>query len=152
MKRRTFLPLATAGALGVAAAGGAAVAALLRMLVPNVYYEAPRKFKIGYPNDFPSGTPTFLAEEKLYVFRDPALGFSAASAVCTHLGCTVRYLAAEKQFQCPCHASVFSAAGKVVRGPAPRPLEWLEITLARDGQLQVDRGRRVADTYHLLLP
>ncbi len=151
MKRRRFLSLSAVGAAGTIAAAGAAAGALVRMLVPDVYYESPRKLKIGYPSDFPSGAPTFLAEERLYVFRDPALGFSAASAVCTHLGCTVRYEPANRRFVCPCHASVFGASGRVERGPAPRPLEWLEVTLAKDGQLQVDRNRKVADGYHLML-
>jgi len=42
---------------------------------------------------------------------------------CTHLGCAYHFDETEKQFLCPCHNSVFSIDGKVVSGPAPRPLD-----------------------------
>jgi menaquinol-cytochrome c reductase iron-sulfur subunit len=42
---------------------------------------------------------------------------------CTHLGCAYHWDAPKKQFLCPCHTSVFSIDGKVVSGPAPRPLD-----------------------------
>ncbi|MBA8825203.1 Rieske Fe-S protein [Saccharopolyspora lacisalsi] len=46
---------------------------------------------------------------------------TAHSAVCTHMGCTVK--AAGDQLRCPCHGSVFEASnGDVVTGPAKTPL------------------------------
>lgn len=42
---------------------------------------------------------------------------------CTHLGCAYHWDAPKNQFLCPCHTSVFSLDGKVVSGPAPRPLD-----------------------------
>ena len=42
---------------------------------------------------------------------------------CTHLGCAYHFDEPKKQFLCPCHNSVFSLDGKVVSGPAPRPLD-----------------------------
>jgi menaquinol-cytochrome c reductase iron-sulfur subunit len=42
---------------------------------------------------------------------------------CTHLGCAYHWDEPKKQFLCPCHTSVFSVDGKVVSGPAPRPLD-----------------------------
>jgi len=78
-------------------------------------------------------------------------GFAVASAVCTHLGCTVGYFQNDARFHCPCHGSVFGADGAVAHGPAPRPLEWFEVTLARDGQLSVDKDRVVAAAYRLLV-
>ncbi len=50
-------------------------------------------------------------------------GFSAFSAVCTHLGCLVTWSGEQKQFFCPCHAAVFGADGRVLSGPPPAPLE-----------------------------
>lgn len=47
----------------------------------------------------------------------------AYSPSCTHLGCAYHWDAASKNFLCPCHTSVFSIDGKVLAGPAPRPLD-----------------------------
>jgi len=152
MNRRQFLSLTSAGTAALMAMGGALFASVVKFMFPSVYYEPPQRFKVGFAKDFPIGVPTFLPEEKIYIFRDEEEGFAAASAVCTHLGCTVRWIDGSRQFHCPCHGSVFAADGEVLHGPAPRPLEWFEITLAKDGHLQVDKGRRVADTYRLVVP
>jgi menaquinol-cytochrome c reductase iron-sulfur subunit len=42
---------------------------------------------------------------------------------CTHLACAYHWDAQQGNFVCPCHASVFSVDGKVLSGPAPRPLD-----------------------------
>jgi menaquinol-cytochrome c reductase iron-sulfur subunit len=47
----------------------------------------------------------------------------ALAPQCTHLGCAYHWDDPKKQFLCPCHTSVFSIDGKVVSGPAPRPLD-----------------------------
>lgn len=49
-------------------------------------------------------------------------GFKAFSAVCTHLGCLVKWDSAKKEFICPCHAATFDDNGQVVSGPPPGPL------------------------------
>jgi quinol---cytochrome c reductase iron-sulfur subunit, bacillus type len=45
---------------------------------------------------------------------------------CTHLGCAYHWEEGKNQFLCPCHSSVFAPDGKVVSGPAPRPLDRYE--------------------------
>lgn len=50
------------------------------------------------------------------------LEYYALNAVCTHLGCVVPWVPAEKKFKCPCHGSQYDPTGAVVRGPAPLPL------------------------------
>ncbi len=47
------------------------------------------------------------------------------SPICTHLGCGYHWDSGEGNFACPCHGSVFSIDGKVLAGPAPRPLDTL---------------------------
>jgi menaquinol-cytochrome c reductase iron-sulfur subunit len=42
---------------------------------------------------------------------------------CTHLGCAYHWEDGKNEFLCPCHNSLFSVDGKVVSGPAPRPLD-----------------------------
>jgi menaquinol-cytochrome c reductase iron-sulfur subunit len=47
----------------------------------------------------------------------------AYSPSCTHLGCAYHWDDETKHFICPCHTSAFSIDGKVLAGPAPRPLD-----------------------------
>ena len=61
--------------------------------------------------------------------------FQALSAVCTHLGCNVRWRPEDSKFACPCHEGFYDANGDVISGPPPRPLRRLE-TRVRDGVLE----------------
>lgn len=56
------------------------------------------------------------------VHRDREGRFHERSAVCPHLGCIVRWNAAESSWDCPCHGSRFAPTGEVLNGPAHRPL------------------------------
>lgn len=65
--------------------------------------------------------------DKIAVYAAPAGQLQAVSAVCTHLGCTVEFNAADVTWDCPCHGSRFATDGTVIQGPAstnlaPRPL------------------------------
>ena len=153
MNRRAFFKLSwgTIGLAALVSAIGVSLAAVVRFLMPSVFYEPPQAFKIGTPGDFAFGAPQFLVEEKIYVFHDRDKGFSVASAVCTHLGCTVAHFQSDQKFHCPCHGSVFAPDGSVQHGPAPRALDWFEVTLARDGQLRVDKNKVVPPTYRLMV-
>lgn len=55
--------------------------------------------------------------------RREAGGLVGTSAICTHLGCTVRWDARTDAFACPCHGGAFARDGRVLAGPPPRPLE-----------------------------
>ena len=48
---------------------------------------------------------------------------------CTHLGCAYHWDQEKDQFVCPCHNSLFSLEGKVLDGPAPRPLDRYQTRL-----------------------
>lgn len=45
------------------------------------------------------------------------------AAACPHLGCVVRWNAAERSWDCPCHGSRFDPKGKVLHGPAVSDLK-----------------------------
>jgi len=111
------------------------------MMFPRILYEPPSAFKAGFPDDYIVGevNEKYKDDFRVWIVRE-AEGFYALSAICTHLGCTPRWLAPDNKFKCPCHGSGFRMSGINFEGPAPRPLERLKITLADDGQLLIDRA------------
>lgn len=60
----------------------------------------------------------------------------AYSPSCTHLGCAYHWDEQTKNFICPCHTSAFSIEGKVLAGPAPRPLDRY-VTRLDNGKLLI---------------
>ncbi|MBW4615238.1 MAG: FAD-dependent oxidoreductase [Desmonostoc vinosum HA7617-LM4] len=70
------------------------------------------------------------------VFAVPSGGKEAISLTCTHQGCSVQ-IAADGKFHCPCHGAVFTADGKVVKGPAQRDLAKFQIVERQDDNLQL---------------
>ena len=111
----------------------------LRFMFPRVLFEPSPVFKAGYPDDYPVGqvSTKWVKDKRVWLVRDDQ-GFYAIIAICTHLGCTPRWLSAENKFKCPCHGSGFTREGVNFEGPAPRPLERAQITLAEDGQLLIN--------------
>lgn len=144
--RRAFLG---AGWSALAATIAGALGATVRFLLPNVLFEPAAAFKIGKPDDYAPGSVTFVPERKIFVIRAPDGAFRALTATCPHLRCVVRWVDAERAYECPCHGSRFNESGRVVAGPAPRPLDWYEITLATDGRLFVNTLVRVRPDYQL---
>jgi glycine/D-amino acid oxidase-like deaminating enzyme/nitrite reductase/ring-hydroxylating ferredoxin subunit len=68
------------------------------------------------------GAIVSAAGEKVAGYRDEEGGLYAVSSRCTHLGCQVAWNAAERTWDCPCHASRFDVDGDVLNGPAVDPL------------------------------
>ena len=144
--RRDFLKtipwVATAWA-AFTAATGVVLLATLRFLFPNVLYEPPLQFKVGFPEEYQPGQVSEVWKDRfgVWMVRNDQ-GFYAVISVCTHLGCTPNWLDAENKFKCPCHGSGFYRTGINFEGPAPRPLERAAIRLADDGQIEVDKSRK----------
>jgi menaquinol-cytochrome c reductase iron-sulfur subunit len=162
-RRSVLVRLGTAaGAAALAVQGGI----VLRSLVANVSYDTPSRIKIGLPGAFPDGL-TLVPDRRLFVSRH-GRRFKAMSAVCTHLGCTVRVEASLKadasdpdtrratqvfQLACPCHGSRYHEDGSNISGPAPRPLPAYRLTLAPDdGQLVVDVDDEIAPDIEMTVP
>ena len=120
--RRAFL-----GALG----GAALLAALGRFLLPR---KPDGRALLTVPRaDLPVRGALVYREARVAVICDGA-AISALSLVCTHLGCTVTVTPTE--LVCPCHGSRFDRTGKVLAGPAPRPLPLLQV-VTRGGFLEI---------------
>jgi len=159
--RRSFLPRLGLGALLAAVMGQGYI--LLRALVPNVLYEEPKRLKVGAPDRFPEGA-TFLEGQRLFVIRERNT-LHAISAVCTHLGCTVKlinlnqpkrvringqFVEQHREFHCPCHGSRYYGDGSNYAGPAPKPLTWYKLEVSPDdGQLIVDFSEAVNQNFRL---
>ncbi|WP_149182184.1 FAD-dependent oxidoreductase [Streptomyces sp. TRM49041] len=78
------------------------------------------------------GAVVRVGGRRLAVHRDAAGALHAVSARCTHRGCLVHFNDAEVAWECPCHGSRFDVEGRVVEGPATRPLERAEVEDAAD--------------------
>ena len=143
LDRKSFLNWLTIGWLAFAAATGGFFTAMIRFLFPNVLFEPPQSFKIGFPNDFESGKVDlrFKKSHSVWIVKDDEK-IIALSTVCTHLGCTPNWLETDRKFKCPCHGSGFRSSGINFEGPAPRPLERYRIVLANDGQILVDKTKK----------
>jgi Rieske Fe-S protein len=63
---------------------------------------------------------------RVAVYRRPSGQLCELSAICPHLGCIVRWNAAERTWDCPCHGSRFQPEGGVIAGPATRALTSLD--------------------------
>ena len=141
--RRGFFTLV--GLVGLAVATLAATVLSLRFVIPNVTYDESLLFKAGAPEDYPVGSTTIFSDKRIALNRDID-GFYAVSLICTHLGCTPRWFQNDSMFRCPCHGSRYLRDGVRFYGPAPRPMDVVQVGISPDGQLFVDRGKIVQRT------
>jgi cytochrome b6-f complex iron-sulfur subunit len=112
--------------------------AFFRFFLPRTLFEPATSFKIGYPADFGLGVDTkFQQKYRIWVDRTPDRIF-VIYARCTHLGCTPDWKPAENKFKCPCHGSGYDSEGVNFEGPAPRPMDRANVSIAPDGQILVD--------------
>ena len=122
---------------------GSAVLSAVSNLVfikPRATYGQPARFAIGRPDDFPPGTRISLDVKRVCVVRE-GNKLAAISTTCTHLGCIVGI--SDTGFACPCHGSRFDQDGNVTGGPAPAPLPWFKLSMAPNGELEIDKGTQV---------
>ena len=96
----------------------------------------------GPLDSFLPGTVTAFVRGKFYLARLADGGFLALSRTCTHLGCTVPWVAKENKFICPCHSSEFDITGEVISPPAPRALDLYQITI-ENNVVKVDTAKRM---------
>jgi len=68
----------------------------------------------------------------------PYIGYSGK---CPHLGCAYKWRRTKNfpdgVFLCPCHLSFYDASGKVLDGPAPRPLDVLPMDVNGAGEVKI---------------
>jgi menaquinol-cytochrome c reductase iron-sulfur subunit len=83
-----------------------------------------------------------LTSEKssAWVVKKPDGRIVALAPQCTHLGCAYHWDERRGNFLCPCHTSTFDLEGRVLSGPAPRPLDRFEV--------KVENGRLLLGPLH----
>lgn len=99
----------------------------------------------GPVEQFEPGSVTAFVQGRFYLSRLEDGGFLALSRSCTHLSCSVPWVADEQRFVCPCHASAFDRKGDVLQPPAPRAMDLFEVVIEH-GVVHVDTGKRIKRT------
>jgi cytochrome b6-f complex iron-sulfur subunit len=125
--RRQFIALGLA-TLGAAWAGTFVQSKLFPQ--PTAQEAKPVEFSLS---ELPVGGAKAItyAGAPAIVLRTP-VGIRALSLICTHMGCTVQWQAATKDFYCPCHGGRFDEFGDVTAGPPPVSLEQFPVKAESD--------------------
>ena len=145
--RRAF-QFAVINVLGAIIGLALVIPTLLYLLVPPRTRKASNFIDAGDVSQLTPGQPvevTFqqtridgwrVSTEKktAWVVKEPDSNIVAFGPQCTHLACA--YHVEGDKFVCPCHTSVFALDGKVISGPAPRPLDRY-VTKVENNRLQI---------------
>ena len=139
MTRRKFLKQSGTGIissiLAIYSGAGCALTKTYRVTLKNGKFVAAIQ---QYPELLHAGGGIILEpegmQEPIVVVNIDGTTFSAVSAVCAHMGCTV---GVKKNFLlCPCHGSTYDLNGNVVRGPAARSLKKFQ-TEVKNGNITI---------------
>jgi menaquinol-cytochrome c reductase iron-sulfur subunit len=82
------------------------------------------------------GWRSSVAQNGVYVVPRSNGNLKVLSSVCPHLGCSVRWIAEQGKFVCPCHGGTFTRTGARVSGPPLRSMDELE-SKVENGVLKV---------------
>lgn len=135
-ERRSFLNWLLAGAI---------ISLVGATLYPIARYLYPRKVKAGQADwlevaslsELPVGGGKLVkyGREPVWVIHPSEGDYRALSAVCTHLGCIIKWNVEYPEghrghFYCYCHAGVFDSLGNVLSGPPPKPLPSYQVRVS----------------------
>src|SRR5262245_13429685 len=70
-----------------------------------------------------------ILDRELLFVRDSEDSVHILDPTCTHKKCTVEYDRDKQQIVCPCHGSTYSLDGRLLKGPAEKPLQAFEAVL-----------------------
>ncbi len=141
VQRRTFVRNAALGAVGsVLAMTGAAFGMLLW---PNKTGAFGSTLTVSAADVPAVGAQPYRNIAGKFYLMHTKDGLLALYNKCTHLGCSVPWHGppdAENAFQCPCHGSMFDYTGVRTGGPAPRPMDYMAVTVDPSGNVLVNTG------------
>ncbi|MHB8577724.1 MAG: QcrA and Rieske domain-containing protein [Dehalococcoidia bacterium] len=153
--RRWLLRSALFTGLGLSAAGS--LLALGRFFTGATDLQNTRRLRV-VPGDVPrpGDPPRYVAAGKLYLVNlrrgegghgalagSTRAGMVALYQGCTHLRCRVpwrpdfQFEGKQGWFRCPCHGVTYTKAGVRVFGPAPRDMDFFDLTRDHDGGVTV---------------
>jgi menaquinol-cytochrome c reductase iron-sulfur subunit len=134
--RRSFYSAVIAGLGALMTAALAAPAAAYLFLKPRSQKQSDfvpaadlSQLAVGKPEEVVfhrtrvDGWRVLNEKSTAWVVRKDDQNVVAFTPQCTHLACAYHWEEKDSKFFCPCHNSVFAIDGKVVSGPAPRPLD-----------------------------
>lgn len=128
LNRREFLAKSAIAAIGAAALAGVEGCGDGQIgptaTTPGLGSGETATIKVAdLPGLASTGTLVRVPGRSIAAIRTGAATFAAFSTTCTHEGCDTDVR--NNRFECPCHDSIFTNGGAVVRGPATRPLQSL---------------------------
>ena len=145
LSRRSFLTLAAGGAIGAVYVGAIGYPVYKYLATP-----AQRSAEAAAVTETTLEGADALPVNSALMFKfgtKPAMlihhedgNFVALEAVCTHLGCTVKFEPENKRVFCACHGGVYDAkSGVNVSGPPPKPLKTYKVEV-QNGRIIVAKA------------
>ncbi len=134
------------GVLSALVAAAMAVPLVGAIIGPSFRTKKPQWVKVGNVSSLTVGEPVNLrfpyetedayiretVTHDVWIIKHSSSELTVFSPICPHLGCHYNWHPEENEFICPCHGSVYALTGKVLGGPAPRPLDTLPWKLEKD--------------------
>ena len=145
--RRLFLGLSLllgAGSLALLAHG------LLRFFSDSGAPEPPARFAVGQISELRGLKNPWKYHQGVWLLRDEG-GWYALLNRCTHLGCQPTLDPQARLLLCPCHGSRFDLQGRVIKGPAPRPLARPVLYIGPREEVWVDTKKETDTAFRLRL-
>ncbi len=154
--RRVF-HLAVIYALGAVIALAMAIPTAIYLLIPPRSRKQSGWIDAGDISQLKPGEPVELIFEQdrldgwklesekrtAWVVKEADNKIVAFGPQCTHLACAYHWEGEMGKFVCPCHGSEFSIEGKVLAGPAARPLDRY-LTKIENNRLQIGELKQSA--------
>ncbi len=105
----------------------------ISFLFPPIQKGEAQKLLIAKTNELEVGkAKEFQLSDKTFFVVNTGSGIKVYSAICTHLGCKIKWEQYRNHFYCPCHQGFFDVEGKVLNGPPPRPLDEFRVEVKKN--------------------
>ena len=92
--------------------------------------------ELEFASSIKDGWRTDTAKKAIWAIQQSAGQIVGSLSDLSSFRVRIRWNSGDHKFHCPCHGSVYDVSGKVLAGPAPRPLDVLH-SKVEDGKLWV---------------